>query len=127
MVVKELYLIEKNLMTKRNGARQGAVEEVVERAQEGGQGGGLAPLAQQAAHTLHLQLVKAFQPPGCSGGFILVRVTGARWWMAFAHCQKRQEQSHKNRKSLETPSVNFCGCKFFMLGGRSGRVSAGSR
>ena len=121
-MVKDFYLIEKNLMTKRNGARQGVVEEVVEGVQEGGQGGGLAPLAQQAAHTLHLQLVKAFQPPGCSGGFILVRVTGARWCMAAAHCQKRQEQSLKNQTSLEFPSV-----KFLMLGGRSGRVSAGSR
>ena len=67
----------RNLMTKRNRARQGVVEEVVEGEQEGGQGGGLAPLTQQAAHPLHLQQVgrgqhgvKASQPPGCSVGFI---------------------------------------------------------
>ena len=44
-----------NLMAKGNRARQGVVEEVVEGEEEGGQGGGLAPLAQQAAHPLHLQ------------------------------------------------------------------------
>ena len=55
-IYKNIILM-RNLMTKRNRARQGIAEEAVEGEQEGGQGGGLAPFAQQAAHPLHLHQV----------------------------------------------------------------------
>ena len=94
-IFKNIILM-RNLMTKRNRARQGIVEEVVEGEQEGGQGGGLAPLAQQAAH--HLQQVGQHCLKGCTGGLASLKhlatsrllswqITGpgARWCMALRH------------------------------------------
>ena len=50
-------------MAKGHRTGQGVVEEVVEGVQEGVQGGGLAALAQQAAHHLHLQQVGLYKQP----------------------------------------------------------------
>ena len=110
-------------MTKRNRARQGVVEEVVEGEQEGGQGGGLTPLAQQAAHPLHLQQAGQGQGQhglqGCTGGLALASLKHlptsrllswfylradhwTRWCMAFAHCQiDRQEHSHNWKHQIQ--------------------------
>ena len=136
-IYKSIILM-RNLMTKRNGARQGVVEEVVEGEQEGGQGGGLAPLAQQAAQPLHLQQVGQglHSGKGCAGGSLfetpanlqaaqltfsksasLDQVPGGGWHLHIAKLRGKNTVT-------KTATIGNTKSKDFEVGwGRSGRVS----